>query len=59
MDLTDLIFKINKLVFLNRLFIIAGVESMNVAEAVYVLEDEIEQLEKIYQEVEEQFAMCV
>lgn len=59
MELTDLILKINKLIFLNRLFIIAGIESMNAAEALYVLEDEIEQLEKIYQEVEEQFAMCV
>ncbi len=58
MDLTDLIYKINKLIFLNRLLIVAGTESLECKEALSALEDEIEQLEAVYTEVKEQFENC-
>lgn len=53
MDLADLMYKINKLIFLNRLLIVAGTESLECREALYALEDEIEQLEAVYTEVKE------
>ena len=58
MDLANLMYKIEKLIFLNRLFIVAGVESLEPKEALYALEDEIEQLEAVYFEVKEQFEKC-
>ena len=62
MDLADLIYKIKKLIFLNRLLISFGVESLECLEcreALYALEDEIEQLEAVYTEVKEQFEKCI
>ena len=58
MDLADLMYKIEKLIFLNRLFIVAGVESVEPKEALYALEDEIEQLEVVYLDVKEKFEQC-
>lgn len=58
MDLADLMYKINKLIFLNRLLVVAGTESLECREALYALEDEIEQLEAVYTEVKEQFKNC-
>lgn len=58
MDLADLMYKINKLIFLNRLLIVAGAESLECREALYALEDEIEQLEAVYTEVKERFEKC-
>ena len=58
MYLTDLIYKIEKLIFLNEVFIAANVEMLNPQEALCALEDEIRQLETIYSEVKDQFEQC-
>ena len=58
MDLTDLIYKIKKLTFLNEVFITANIAMENPQEALYVLEDEIRQLKTIYSEVKDQFNQC-
>lgn len=44
-ELTYLMEKLDKLIFVNRLIIAAGQES---TEALYTLEDEIKQLENLY-----------
>ena len=58
MYLTDLIYKIEKLIFLNEVFITANVAMTNPTEALCALEDEIRQLETIYSEVKDQFERC-
>lgn len=58
MDLTDLIYKIEKLVFINEVFITANVAMENPQDALCVLEDEIRQLETVYSEVKDQFEQC-
>ena len=58
MYLTDLIYKIEKLLFLNEVFITANVVMTNPTEALCALEDEIRQLETIYSEVKNQFEQC-
>lgn len=58
MYLTDLIYKIEKLIFINEVFITANVVMTNPTEALCALEDEIRQLETIYSEVKDQFDQC-
>ena len=58
MYLTDLIYKIEKLIFLNEVFITANVMMTYPTEALCALEDEIRQLETIYSEVKNQFEQC-
>ena len=58
MYLTDLIYKIEKLLFLNEVFITANVAMTNPTEALCALEDEIRQIETIYLEVKDQFEQC-
>ena len=58
MDLTNLIYKIEKLIFINEVFITANVAMTNPKEAVCTLEDEIRQLEAVYSEVKDQFERC-
>ena len=58
MDLSELMYKIEKLIFLNRLFITAGIETQEPQAALYALEDEIKQLELVFFEVKEQFEQC-
>ena len=48
--------KLEKLFFLNNLIITCGGESM---EALYTLEDEIQELEKVYEEVADQLEKCI
>ena len=56
MNLSHLRDKLNKLFFLNNLIIASGSESLN---ALFALEDEIKELERIYNEVSEQLEECI
>lgn len=57
--MTTLIHKINKLTLLNRLIISSGLDIANPSEALYAIEDEIEQLEVVFLEVKEQLEQYV
>lgn len=56
MSLSNLRDKLKKLFFLNNLIIVSGSESI---EAMCVLEDEIKELERAYNDVSEQLENCI
>ena len=56
MNLSHLRDKLKKLFFLNNLIIVSGSESL---EAMCVLEDEIKELERVYNDVSEQLEECI
>ena len=56
MNLSHLRDKLNKLFFLNNLIVVSGSESL---EAMCVLEDEIKELERVYNDVSEQLEECI
>ena len=59
MEMTTLIYRINKLILLNRLLISSGIDTANPPEALYALEDETEQLETVYLEVKKHLEQYV
>lgn len=56
MNLSHLRDKLKKLFFLNNLIIVSGSESL---EAMSALEDEIKELERVYNDVSEQLENCI
>ena len=56
MNLSHLRDKLNKLFFLNNLIVVSGSESLN---ALFALEDEIKELERVYNDVSEQLENCI
>jgi len=56
MNLSHLRDKLKKLFFLNNLIIVSGSESL---EAISALEDEIKELERVYNDVSEQLEECI
>ena len=56
MNLSHLRDKLKKLFFLNNLIIVSGSESL---EAMCALEDEIKELERVYNDVSEQLEECI
>lgn len=56
MNLSHLRDKLKKLFFLNNLIIVSGSESL---EAMSALEDEIKELERVYNDVSEQLEECI
>lgn len=56
MNLSHLRDKLKKLFFLNNLIIVSGSESL---EAISALEDEIKELERVYNDVSEQLENCI
>ena len=56
MNLSHLCDKLKKLFFLNNLIIVSGSESL---EAISALEDEIKELERVYNDVSEQLEECI
>ena len=56
MNLSHLRDKLKNLFFLNNLIIVSGSESL---EAMSALEDEIKELERVYNDVSEQLENCI
>jgi len=56
MNLSHLRDKLKKLFFLNNLIIVSGSESL---EAISAIEDEIKELERVYNDVSEQLEECI
>jgi len=56
MCLDSLKYKMKKLFFLNRIIIACGGENMD---ALYALEDEIQELEQVYMELAEKLEECI
>ena len=56
MNLSHLRDKLKNLFFLNNLIIVSGSESL---EAISALEDEIKELERVYNDVSEQLEECI